>query len=218
MNPIDFIFRPSKKIEDELTVSRMEALRKAASRAQPPDTVIGGKISTGENGWRLEIPSVSTGGAKEVSRLQITKKPPLFYDSAEPVAANEFFISAGLYNGFIPSNISNKFAVNVAADTEFFFWVEVDISATNPAFSTAVVINSGTVMPTIPAIAENVFPSKIYVRLGYVRKTTSGESDTWTIVNEGNGNIGGGISPSRYTTSSDGNLLVYYGFSFSRHS
>lgn len=52
---LDFIFRPSGDITQEVTVARMESLRKAASRAQPPDRVIGGKIRTTPDGWTLEI-------------------------------------------------------------------------------------------------------------------------------------------------------------------
>jgi hypothetical protein len=70
MNLLDFIFKPARRIETELTVSRMEALRKAASRAQPPDAIIGGKILGTESGWTLEIPQ-STGGAVETQPHQV---------------------------------------------------------------------------------------------------------------------------------------------------
>jgi len=63
MNLLNFIFKPAKRIETELTVSRMEALRRAASRAQPPDQIIGGTITSSENGWSLEIPPSTGGGA-----------------------------------------------------------------------------------------------------------------------------------------------------------
>lgn len=53
---LDFIFKPSSSITNELTVARMESLRKAALRAQPPKQVIGGKIRTTPDGWTLEIP------------------------------------------------------------------------------------------------------------------------------------------------------------------
>lgn len=52
---LDFIFRPSGDITQEVTVARMESLRKAAARAQPPRQVIGGKIRTTPDGWTLEI-------------------------------------------------------------------------------------------------------------------------------------------------------------------
>ena len=70
MDLLNFIFKPAKRIESELTVDRMEALRKAANRAQPPDEVIGGKIIGSELGWTLEIPS-SAGGATETQPHQV---------------------------------------------------------------------------------------------------------------------------------------------------
>jgi len=70
MNLLDFIFKPAKRIESELTVSRMEALRRAASRAQPPDEVIGGVITSSESGWTLEIPP-SSGGSSVIEPHQV---------------------------------------------------------------------------------------------------------------------------------------------------
>lgn len=158
------------------------------------------------------------GGVSEVSRLQITKKTPPFY-SGDPPAANEFFVSAGLYNGSIPTNIENKFPITVAADTNFYFWLEVTLSSNNPAFATAIAINSGTTRPEIAEVDENVFPSTVYVVLGYVRKTVSSEGvEDWTIVNDGNGNVGAGVYPASYETNSDGELLVFYGYSFQRYN
>ena len=66
MNLLDFIFKPAERIEDELTVDRMEALRKAANRAQPPDKIIGGTIVGSANGWTLEIPTSTSGGTTTV--------------------------------------------------------------------------------------------------------------------------------------------------------
>lgn len=71
MNLLNFIFKPAKRIENELTVERMEALRKAASRAQPPDQVIGGTIIGSELGWTLEIPPSSGGGQAETQPHEV---------------------------------------------------------------------------------------------------------------------------------------------------
>lgn len=214
MNLLNFIFKPSGNISNELTVSRMEALRRAASRAQPPDKIIGGKIKVTDSGWQLEIPRGGAGGAaaEVVSRFQITKTKPPFYDG-DPLEANEFFISTGLYNGSLPTNMDAKHAVTVAEDTPFYFWVEVDISSTNPSYATSIEINKGTTLPEIDEIAANVFPDQVYVPIGYVQKSSSG---SFTIVNYGNGNIGAGIAPSRYVTTASGDLNVYYGFTFYR--
>jgi hypothetical protein len=165
-----------------------------------------------------QINAIGGGGASEVSRLQITKKTPPFY-SGDPPAANEFFVSAGLYNGSIPTNIENKFPITVAADTNFYFWLEVTLSSNNPAFATAIAINGGTTRPEIEEVNENVFPSTVYVVLGYVRKTVPSEGvEDWTIVNDGNGNVGAGVYPARYSTGSDGELFVFYGYSFQRYN
>jgi hypothetical protein len=91
MNLLNFIFKPAKRIESELTVERMEALRKAANRAQPPDQVIGGKIIGSELGWNLEIPPASGGGGS---------------DSVEPhqvlsVGEEKITIKNGLINGLL---------------------------------------------------------------------------------------------------------------------
>jgi len=90
MNLLDFIFKPAKRIESELTVSRMEALRRAASRAQPPDEVIGGVITSTESGWTLEIPPSSGGSSRLPSPHEIIS-----------VGEEKIIIQNGTINGLL---------------------------------------------------------------------------------------------------------------------
>jgi len=88
---LDFIFKPNSSITNELTVARMESLRKAALRAQPPKQVIGGKIRTTPGGWTLEIPK--SGGKKEDHPFKVK-----VVDAAE----REVTLTPGTLNNTIP--------------------------------------------------------------------------------------------------------------------
>jgi hypothetical protein len=90
MNLLNFIFKPAKKIEDEVTVARMEALRKATMRAQPPDSIIGGRIKVQENGWSLEIPKSSGGSAATIEPHEVIS-----------VGADKITINNGTVNNLI---------------------------------------------------------------------------------------------------------------------
>jgi len=88
---LDFIFKPNSSITNELTVARMESLRKAALRAQPPKQVIGGKIRTTPDGWTLEIPK--SGGKKEDHPFKVK-----VVDAAE----REVTLTSGSLNNTVP--------------------------------------------------------------------------------------------------------------------
>ncbi|MDQ8206227.1 hypothetical protein QEH52_01805 [Coraliomargarita sp. SDUM461003] len=52
---LDFRFQPSGNISQELTVARMEAMRLAILRAQPPAKVKGARIGQTDKGWWLAV-------------------------------------------------------------------------------------------------------------------------------------------------------------------
>jgi len=148
------------------------------------------------------------------SRLQITRTAPASYDAETDgeLTANDFFISFGLYNALIPTNIDEKHTLSGIDKT--YFWLKVTLSETNPAYASAVVIENGTTLPTNDPVGADEFPSDVYILIGHVDRDST--DDSWAIDNYGNGNASGGAYVSAYNVDNDGIVTVKYGFSHAR--
>ena len=144
------------------------------------------------------------------SRLQITRSAPATYDVVTDgeLTKDDFFISFGLYNSLIPTQIDDK--VSISGDT--YFWLKVTVSAVNPAYATACVLESGAAVQTNNPPAVGEWPEFAYVNLGRVYAVDG----AWVIQNYGNGSVGGGVYLSTLNAGAGGVLDVNYGFSFSR--
>jgi|TARA_E500000318_G_C3559230_1_gene212607 hypothetical protein len=155
MNPLDFIFRPSPRIENELTVSRMEALRKAISRAQPPDTVIGGNIKISESGWTLEIPK-SSGGSTTIQPHEVIS-----------VSEERININNGTVNGLLATPL---FELDYTPSDDYQFLI-CDINVvvnSGPSEATYRVVSEA---PEVPPWSENEIPGNIQVLIAVLRGT-----------------------------------------------
>lgn len=128
MNLLNFIFKPAKRIEDEVTVARMEALRKATMRAQPPDSIIGGRIKVQESGWSLEIPKSSGGSAATIQPHEVIS-----------VGADKITINNGTVNNLITLPIRE--IAHEAVDDFRYLVVQIDLSEeSGPTGSTYLVL------------------------------------------------------------------------------
>lgn len=166
-----------------------------------------------ESQYRTKVESEPEGGgASEVSRLQIVRTAPPSYDPGTQGAltADDFFISFGLYNSIIPSNIDDK--ITIIGTATVHVWLEVTISTTNPAYASAVAINHGTTLPSNTPPPTGEWPETVYLYIGKIEDNDG----TWEITNYGNGNAGGGVYVSAYNVDNDGIVTVGYGFSQAR--
>ena len=152
MNLLNFIFKPAKRIESELTVSRMEALRRAASRAQPPDEIIGGTITSSESGWSLEIPPASGGGS--------TVRQP-----HEVISVGEDKIT--IQNGTVNNLITLPIAQIDHTQTDAYRYLVIDISLGDGGVTGAEYKVLNTAPDAIEWVEEDV-PSKIELLIAII--------------------------------------------------
>jgi len=186
---LDFIFRPSGDITQEVTVARMESLRKAASRAQPPDRVIGGKIRTTPDGWTLEIDrraiktthpwKVTANGDNSVtvaagSILTWRNEPDPGISTIPSYLNLEEVIR---FDGDTLDSISDEDTViwanckREASGSEIIFQPDADLEQIDrviPDSTSTVTLNSGTAMPTSGTEDINLELARITVEDGVV--------------------------------------------------
>jgi len=150
------------------------------------------------------------GGTSNGSWLQITKTPPWNYDSATEGALteNDFFVSFGLYNGLIPTDIDTK--ITISGETHVYLGVV--ISSVNPAYTTSVEIATDTVAPVNAAPVAGEFPATVYVPIGKIEDNDG----SWVVTNYGNGGVAGSVYLSSFSAGSDGVLESTYGYSYAR--
>ena len=131
---LDFIFKPNSSITNELTVARMESLRKAALRAQPPKKVIGGKIRTTPDGWILEIQPGSP---------QIDSHP--FQVKIKNSQERKVTISSGKVNNTIPSIDGTRLIETPAPELTLptselvYIYIKVEVDGSMEATSVSIV-------------------------------------------------------------------------------
>ena len=157
MNLLDFIFKPARRIETELTVSRMEALRQAASRAQPPDKVIGGTIVGSPSGWTLEIPQ-STGGSSAVaSPFEVLN-----------VSEEKITIQPGTINGLLalPLNEIDH------TQTDDLRYLVIDINMDADSGPTSVTYNVDNDAPDAIEWSKESIPSSIKILIAVIEGST----------------------------------------------
>ena len=156
----NFQFAPSSQIEHEVTVSRLEAMRKAILRSQPPTEVIGGDIEFSETGWNLRITALDSGDAASLDGFQITR-----------VSEDFIFINPGTVNGALvdaSGGTYNKIAYNPSSSEQF-----LSLSVTTGDFKpTAVSYDISSSPPDGIDIVKNQPPASLKILLAIIKSQT----------------------------------------------
>lgn len=136
MRPQDFRFQPNRPLAQELSVARLEALRKGIMSGSPATGGHKGiNILQSPFGWTANIPN----GGRSVSTAPLRLSQIPNRTSAVSAAEDRFFIRWGNVNRVIPTNIDDGF--DLTAETWFFLQLTL---APNSQLVTAVEIVTGT--------------------------------------------------------------------------